>query len=203
VVRDFHYDSPHSRIEPMAVFVAPRRPEYLAVRVDAAHIDRLLPELESIWREGAPSYPFEYFFADREFERSYRFDRRVGEMFSVFALLAIAISCLGVFGLISYTVERSTKEIGVRKVLGASAAGIVRLLSLQFVRWILAANLIAWPIAWLVMRRWLQGFAYRIDPGPVEFLAAAGLALLIALATILNQALRAARADPSRSLRYE
>ena len=151
----------------------------------------------------APQFPFEYFFADRKFERSYRFDRKVGELFSAFAGLAILISCLGVFGLISFTAEQSTKEIGVRKVLGASAAGIVIRLSVQFARWVIIAGLIAWPVAWYVMSRWLQGFAYRVSLGPVEFLTAGLLALLTALATVFHQALKAALADPAQSLRHE
>jgi putative ABC transport system permease protein len=203
VVEDFHYYSMRSRIRPIALNIKPSRFSYLAVRIRPEGVSRTLAFFEDIWSRFAPEYPFEHFFTDEQFSRYYRFEQKVGEMFSLFSFLAIVISCLGVFGLISYMAEQSTKEIGVRKTLGASTAGIVFLLSKRFIRWILAANLIAWPLAWYMMHVWLQGFAYRVSLNPLLFPLAGLIALAVALATVSYQSLKAALADPVDSLRYE
>jgi putative ABC transport system permease protein len=147
--------------------------------------------------------PSQLTFFDEVFDRAYRVERRLGTMFSAFAGLAVFIACLGLLGLASFTAEQKTKEIGIRKVLGASSSGIVVLLSREFMKWVVAANLVAWPIGYLAMRTWLQNFAYRIDLTVPMFLGAALAAFFIAMATISFQTYRAATANPARSMRYE
>jgi len=159
--------------------------------------------MKKTWQMFAPNHPFEYSFLDEEFENWYRTEQRLEKIFSYFTFLAIFISCLGLLGLASFTAERRTKEIGVRKVLGASVAGIVRLLTTTFIKWVLLANIIAWPIAWYAMNKWLQNFAYRINMTWWMFVLAGTLALTIALLTVSYQAVRAAMANPVESLRYE
>jgi len=151
----------------------------------------------------APDLPFAYSFLDEDVERQYREDERWGKVVRYSALFAIAISCLGAFGLTSLAVARRTKEIGIRKVLGASVPSIVLLLSKEFTYLVLAANLIAWPVAYFAMRRWLENFAYRIELGVGVFVLGGVLALLIAWVTVSVQAIRAARANPVEALRYE
>jgi putative ABC transport system permease protein len=150
-----------------------------------------------------PNRAFEYSFLDQDFEALYRSEERMQAIFSYFAFLAILIACLGLFGLASFMIQQRTKEIGVRKVLGASVTGIVGLLSKEFVKLVLAANLIAWPLAYFVMKRWLQDFAYRVDINVTTFVLAAVLALVIALLTVSYQAIKAALANPVEALRYE
>lgn len=203
VVEDFHYYSMRAKIRPMALNIRPSQFSYLAARIRPGEASRTLGFLEETWNRFAPEYPFEHFFTDEKFDRYYRYEQRVGELFGLFAILAIVISCLGVFGLISYTAEQSTKEIGVRKVLGASTTSIVLLLSKRFVRWVLWANLIAWPLAWFAMHKWLEGFAYRVSINPLFFPLAGLTALVIALVTVSYHSIKTAFTDPADSLRYE
>jgi putative ABC transport system permease protein len=140
---------------------------------------------------------------DDSIAEAYEAERRIGTIFQYFTGLAILIACLGLFGLASFTAEQRTKEIGIRKILGAKVSGIVFLLSKEFARWILAANLLAWPFAYFLARKWLQGFAYRMSLGWEIFVASSVLALAIAIITISYQAIKAAIANPVDSLRYE
>lgn len=151
----------------------------------------------------APNFPYEYNFIDRGVQTLYQSEHRLGRIFSAFAFLAIFISCLGIFGLASFTAEKRTKEIGIRKVLGAPVSHIVILLSKEFSRWILLANLIAWPIAWYAMSKWLQNFAYRTGLNPLLFIFAGLLSLMVAAIPVGYKAIKAAVADPVDSLRYE
>jgi putative ABC transport system permease protein len=203
VVEDFHYYSMRTKIRPMALNIKPSQFSYVAARIRPEEASRTLNSIEKTWNTFAPEYPFEHFFTDEKFTRYYRYEQKVGELYALFAALAVVISCLGVFGLISYTAEQSTKEIGVRKVLGASAASIVLLLSKRFVRWVLAANLVAWPLAWFAMNKWLEGFAYRAAINPLFFPLAGLTALIIAVATVSYHSIKTAFTDPADSLRYE
>ena len=163
----------------------------------------VIAHIGGVWKEMNTFAPFEYHFLDETVDAHYKSDRRLGRLFSAFAFLAVFISCLGLFGLSSFVTERRTKEIGIRKVLGASSGSVVRMLSQEFIRWVLASNLIAWPIALYAMSRWLESFSYR-SPIPWWIFPAAGLlALLISLLTVSLQTLKAALADPVRSLRHE
>jgi putative ABC transport system permease protein len=203
VVKDFHYRSPRSTIEPTLLTLLPSSLRFVLVNVRPENMTETVGFLGSKWREFAPEYPFEYFFIDQQLERYYGFEKRLGTLFTNFSLLAIFISCLGVLGLISFTAEQAAKEIGIRKVLGASAAGIVVMLTKRFIGWVLIANVIAWPAAYFAMREWLQGFPYRTTLGIWPFLLAAVLAAGIALLTVGYQALNAALANPVECLRYE
>jgi putative ABC transport system permease protein len=175
----------------------------MAVRVKASEAGAVRDRIETVWKRYAPQVPFEAQFADELVARQYDADEARAKTFAAFAGLAIIVACLGLYGLAAFTAERRTREIGIRKVLGAKTADIVRLLVWQFSRPVLLANIIAWPVAWWLMRDWLDGFANRIDLGPWWFIGAGALAAAIAAATIISHALRVARQSPALALRYE
>ncbi|MCB0292482.1 MAG: FtsX-like permease family protein [Calditrichaeota bacterium] len=175
----------------------------MAVRIRPQNVPETVAYIEKTWASFIPYKPFEYFFLDDNYDALYRAEQRTGQLFTRFSLLAIFIACLGLFGLASFTTEQRTREIGIRKVLGASVPAIIFKLSREFTRWVLLANLIAWPLAWLAMRAWLEDFAYRITIGPAPFIAAGLIALVIALLTISYQAIKAALTNPADALRYE
>ena len=208
VVKDFNVSSLRETIEPFALFhlssktYGPNNP-YISVRFQTADMDRFLGELEDKWKNFAPATPFDYNFLDTAFDALYRSEKRMGAVFGIFTFLSIFVACLGLFGLSVYTAERRTKEIGVRKVLGASVQNVVLLLSKDFLRLVMVSAVVAFPIAWLAMHKWLEDFAYRVSIGWVVFIVAAGAALFIALVTISFQAIKAAVANPVKSLRTE
>jgi putative ABC transport system permease protein len=156
-----------------------------------------------VWNKHCPGFPFEYGFLEETIARMYSDEQRLGKIFIYFSFLAINISCLGLFGLSSFMSEQRTKEIGVRKVVGASVFSIVQLLTLKFTKWVLFANIIGWPIAYFVMDQWLRNFYYRTDIGIYEFVLPGLLVLIIALVTVSYQSIRAALANPVEALRYE
>jgi putative ABC transport system permease protein len=203
VVKDFHFQSLRLAIEPMVLHIAPQYFDTLLVRIQAQDVGRTLDILKRKWKEFSPFFPFKYSFLNEDFDAFYRADEKLGNIFLSFSFLAIFIACLGLFGLAAYTAERRTKEIGIRKVLGASISQILFLLNRDLGKWILIANLIAWPVAYYVMNRWLQNFAYRLPIKFGVFLFTGTLTLLIALSTVVFQAVRAALANPVDSLRYE
>ncbi len=203
IVEDFHYLSLHSTIDPLVMQMAPQIFSRLIVKVDADDIAGTMGRLEARWPDFAGSAPFEYSFLDASYDALYRSERRMGELAGVFGALALFVACLGLFGLATFMAERRTKEIGVRKVLGASVSSVVGLLSLDFVKLVGVAFLLAAPVAYLVLREWLSEFAYRIDLTAGVFLLGGIFAVVIALLTVSYQALRAATADPVDSLRYE
>ena len=159
--------------------------------------------MEEKWNEYVSDIPFEYEFLDTHYEGIYHNEKQTQTILYLFAAIAIFISCLGLFGLASFMAERRTKEIGIRKTNGAETRNILVLLSLDFTKWVLIANLIAWPLTWLAMKRWLQGFAYQVNIQLWLFVVAGCMALLIALLTVMFHALKASRQNPVRSLRYE
>jgi putative ABC transport system permease protein len=203
VVRDFHLFSLDVEIPPLVLEVDSSRFDHVSVRVRPEEVGAALAGLEQAWERLAPQEPFAYSFIDDDFAGQYRETERTSATIRALAVLAVFIACLGLFGLAAYTAEQRTKEIGIRKVLGASVGGLVALLSKDFLGLVLLAFLLAVPVAYFAMTRWLEDFAYRIDLGPGVFLAAGVLALGIALATVTYQAVRAALADPVKSLRYE
>jgi hypothetical protein len=203
VIKDFNFQSLHSRIYPLAIGMNPTWNRYLAVKVSPENIEETIDHIKSIVTKFAPDFPFEYQFLDQEFDRMYDQEQRLGKLFIYFSILAVLISALGLLGLASFMAGQRTKEIGIRKVLGASIYGILLLLSKEFTKWILLANVIAWPIAWYIMTEWLKDYAYR---APIEwwvFIVAGFSALLIALMTVSSQALRTALSNPIEALRYE
>jgi putative ABC transport system permease protein len=203
VVKDFHVRSLHEKIPPVAICMWTPKYNLLSLRIQAENIPGTMAFLEKKWRQFIPDRPFEAWFMDEGIDRLYRSEAKFGQIFRTFSMLAIFIACLGLFGLAAYTAEQRTKEIGIRKVLGASVSGIVLLFSKDFVKLVALANLIAWPVAYYAASRWLQGFAYRINLGIGVFVLGGALALVIALLTVSAQAIRAARANPVDALRYE
>ncbi len=204
VVKDFHFAGIQQNIEPVVIFPLNTNPgNLLAARIQPGRIPDALAFAEKSWREVYPDYPFAYTFLDAEFDQLYTRDRNTGAVVNIFSTLAILIACLGLFGLASYSTAQRTKEIGVRKVLGASSGLIVRRLVLDFVRWVALANVIAWPLAWYASARWLEGFAYRIDVDPLLLLLATVIALVVSVLTVLGQSWRAAAMNPAQALRYE
>jgi putative ABC transport system permease protein len=202
VVQDSRFRSVRQPVEPM-IFPDEGIYSTLIVRYASDDPRAVLAGVERTWKGLAPDVPFEGDFADAQLAQLYSIDQARGTTFAGFTLLAVAIACLGLFGLAAFTAERRTREIGIRKVFGARAADIVRLLAWQFSKPVVLANLIAWPIAWWVMRDWLNGFDARIGLGPGPFVLAGLLALAIALGTISGHALRVARLNPIHALRYE
>ena len=173
------------------------------MRIKADHVNQTLADLRKIWNEVAPQRPFLYHFLDESFSKQYDADQHFGNLFRLFAGLAILIACLGLFGLSTFTTEQRTKEIGIRKVLGSSVQGIVVLISKDFVKLILISIVIAIPICWYAMSQWLNNFPYRIDISPLVFLQSGVIAILIAIITISWHSIAAAIANPVESLRDE
>jgi putative ABC transport system permease protein len=207
VIKDYHYESLHQEIRPQVLFLAggyyKRGDSYITVRLNTENIPGTIKDIESTWKKFAPNKPFEYSFLDEDYDRLYLNEKQTRKLFSIFSFLAIFIASLGLFGLASFIADRKTKEIGIRKILGASVPRIISILNRSFVKWVLISNLIAWPIAWFIMNKWLQNFAYRIDLSWWMFVAAALLSLLIALITVSFQTVKAAVRNPADSLRYE
>ena len=202
VVKNFHYESLRENIGPLCFHLG-NSTGFAAFKITAANIPDVLKKVESAWKSLAPNMPYSYQFMDESFSEMYRSEQRIGNIVMIFSVLAILVACLGLFGLAAFVAEQRTKEIGIRKVLGASVQGIVQLLSKDFVRLVLLSILIAVPIAWYFMHKWLQDFAYRIEISWWIFAMAGTIALFIALVTISFQAVRAALANPVRSLRSE
>ncbi len=207
VVDDFHIASLRQEIQPVVLqlYKLPfgSLPYVLVAKLTPEHIRDGMAHIEQQFRLIAPGASFQYAFLDEIFDRMYRAEERLSRIFTAFAALAIFIACLGLFGLAAFTAERRTKEIGIRKVLGASVSGIIALLSKEFVKLVLVANVMAWPVAYGMMNKWLQDFAYRIDISWWVFALAGGLALIVALLTVSAQAIKAALANPVETLRYE
>jgi len=203
VVKDFHFRPLYQKIEPAALYIYPKLFQYISVRISPYDISRSLDFLKAKWQALVPGQTFQYSFLDEDFDNLYKAEMRLGKIFTVVTFLAIFIACLGLFGLAAFEALQRTKEMGIRKVLGASAAGISVLLSKEFTKWVLLANIIAWPVAYYAMNRWLQNFAYRINIGPLIFIQSAVLALIVALLTVSYQAMKVSLANPVDTLRYE
>ncbi|MFQ5630395.1 MAG: FtsX-like permease family protein, partial [bacterium] len=204
VVKNFHFRSLHNQVDPAVIVLHPGLSNSnILVKINRNNITETLAFLEQTWKKVAPHAPFEFYFFDEDVQEQYLADERWANIVRNAATLAVIIACLGLFGLAALAATQRTKEIGIRKVLGATVANVVTLLSKDFVKLVLLANLIAWPVAWYAMNRWLENFAYRIEIGWWVFALAGGLALVIALLTVSTQAIRAALANPVESLRYE
>jgi putative ABC transport system permease protein len=203
VVKDFHFNSLHEQIEPLALYLYPSNLEYFYIKIHTEQISQTVEYLNKLWNEFVPDQLFEYSFLDENFDKLYQAEKRLEKLFGYISFLALCIACLGLFGLASYSTEQRTKEIGIRKVLGASVSNVVIFLSKEFIVLVLIANIIAWPVAYFTMNKWLQGFAYRTDIGLFTFFLSAFFAVSIALVTVGYQTIKAARANPVESLRYE
>jgi ABC-type antimicrobial peptide transport system permease subunit len=203
VMKNFHYQPLQNKIEPLAIHVEPDYFNYMLIRIPPENISASLKSIENAWDRIIPNYPFEYMFLDEAFNSMYRNEQTIGTLLKYFTILAVFVACLGLFGLASFTAEQRTKEIGIRKVLGASTSQITLLLCREFFILVLLANLIAWPAAYFAMKSWLQNYAYKTSLGLLIFLTALGMALIIAIISVSFQAIRAALTNPVDSLRYE
>ncbi|MBN1274445.1 MAG: ABC transporter permease [Candidatus Aminicenantes bacterium] len=203
VAKDFNYESMRDQIKPIVTYVLPQQANTLSLRLVKGNIRQTLNEVKDIWSRFRSGYPLQFTFLNERLNQLYRNEERMLAMFGYFSLLAIIIGCLGLFGLASFTAEQRTKEIGVRKTLGASASNIVRLLSMEFAKWVVLANIIAWPLAYWAMTSWLGNFAYKTEIGVMPFVISAGLALAVAVFTVIYQSIKAASTDPVTALRYE
>jgi hypothetical protein len=204
VLKDFHFNSMHQEIDPLVL----RLDENwtwgtILVRIDGTKTKETIASLEKISKEMNPKFPFTYQFSDTEYARLYQSEQVVSKLSNTFAILAIFISCLGLFGLAAFTAAQRTKEIGVRKVLGASVENIIGMLSNNFLKLVAIAMLVAFPVSWFAMKQWLQGFAYKIDLEWWMFALAGGVTICIALLTVSYQSIKAALVNPVRSLRTE
>jgi putative ABC transport system permease protein len=204
VVNDINIYSLHRQPYSISYAATPiKNHNYLSIRILPQDTPDTLTYIQKTWQKMIPSYPLDYFFLDASFEQMHISDKKMSEIFSIFSVLAVFVAGMGLFGLATFTAEQRTKEIGVRKILGASASSIYVLLSREFLKWVALANIIAWPVAYYAMDKWLQNFAFRVMIGWEIFLLSAGVALVISLATISTQSVKAAIADPVDSLRYE
>lgn len=202
VVKNYHHKILRDKIEAV-IYSPPGRISFLSLRIQGGQVGPAVSLIEKKWKDLLPGQPLEYFFLDKAFNDQYKSDKRFGQVFGIAAILAILISCLGLFGLASFTAERRTREIGIRKVFGASVLEVTAMLSREFAKWVLLANLIAWPVTYAVMSKWLQGFAYKTTVGLWTLGISSVLSLIIALLTVCWQAVKAALANPIDSLRYE
>jgi putative ABC transport system permease protein len=203
ITKDFHFLSLYEKIPSIIMQIEPRQYRNLSVRIKTQNIQSTISFIKAKWQSVFPSRPFEYQFVDAEYEQQYSADFQMNSLFKWFAGVAIMIACLGLLSLVSFSIVRKLKEVGIRKVLGASVWQILLLITKEFIKWVIVANLIAWPIAYYLMNKWLQDFAYRIELSWWMFALSGGIALLIALATVSYQAIKAATANPVESLKYE
>ncbi len=203
VVQDFHVSSFHSRIEPMFLYLYSMTYRTVAVKIHTGNVAATIGSMKAAWQSILPDTPFEYSTLDDTYSHLYRSDEKTAGLFSLFSFLSIFIACLGLIGLVSYTINVRTKEMGIRKVLGGTASTIVGLLSRSFLTWIVLANLIAWPAAYVAVSKWLEAFAYRISIGPNEFLLPSTAVVVLSLIAISFLTIKAARANPVEALRQD
>jgi putative ABC transport system permease protein len=180
-----------------------QRANVLSVKIDGTSVQQGIAHLEKLWKEMLPGRPFEYQFMDDRYARLYEAEQKEAQLFTIFSGIAIFIACLGLFGLATFNTMQRVKEIGIRKVLGASIPSILVLLSKEIIVLIAVANLIAWPVAWYFMGQWLSSFAYHISMNVLVYLLSALVAIAVALFTVSSQTIRAARTNPANTLRYE
>ena len=202
IVKDFNFNSLRDQVTPLVLFLN-QETGSMAFRLSSSNITGIISQIENKWSKMAPSQPFSYSFMDEDFNNIYNSEQRIGKVFVSFAVLAIFIACLGLFGLVTYAAEQKTREIGIRKVLGASVGNIVGMLSKDFLWLVLLSAVIAFPFAWWAMNKWLQDFAYRIHISWWIFVLAGVLALFIACITVGFKAFKAAISNPVKSLRTE
>lgn len=205
VVKDFHCHSLHLPAEPAVLVLNSTSGNlfFLSIKIRSENLHQAIGAIEEIWGKHSAGYPFEYYFLDAAYNYLYKSEMKLSTFFRLFSLIAITISCLGLLGLAAFTVERRTKEIGIRKVLGATVPGIILLVTKGFTKWVLLANIVAWPAAYFAMSKWLEGYAYRIDLSVWTFLFCGVAVYAIALLTVGYQSIKAAVQDPTKSLRHE
>ncbi len=203
VIKSYHEASLREELNPSIYYLSPRWENYLCLKISTKNLDQTLAQVKGAWKSSFPDAPLDYFFLDQHFNQHYRADERFNNIFMTFAAMAVFVACLGLFGLVSFTAEQSVKEISIRKVLGSSVQGIVFMLSKDFIKLIIIALIIAFPVAYLIMQQWLTGFAYKTDLSPFIFVFAGVVTLSIAIFTVSFQSLKAARTNPAEILKNE
>lgn len=203
VVKDFHFESMHTKVRPMIIIPQSSTGEFTSVKIAGGDIQETVKFIEETWNKYSNGQAFQFVFMDDEFNRIYSAELKTGELFTSFSILAIIIACLGLFGLSAFITIQKTKEIGIRKVLGASTENILYLLVKEFTKWVVLANIIAWPVSYFIMSNWLEGFAYRVDINFSIFILSALGSLVIAFITVSSQVIKAASKNPIISLKYE
>ena len=203
IIQDFNFQSLKEPLQPLAVVLGPEPNWEMAIRITKGNAEEKLALIQSFWKKYAPDAPFEYEFLDWNFEAKQQAEKRLGMIFTVFTSLAIFIACLGLLGLATFKAEQATKEIGIRKVMGATVGDMVLMINKDFLKLVVTANLLAWPVAGWAMHRWLDQFAFRIAFPWSAFLIAGGITLVIAFVSVSFQAVKAASGNPVKSLRNE
>jgi ABC-type transport system, involved in lipoprotein release, permease component len=203
VMKNFHFKPLSNLIEPLILRLDPEEIRSVLIRIHPERISSSLEFIEKTWKKINPMFPFEFNFIDETFDRTYRNIERTGKLLNIFSILAVFIACLGLFGLASFMAEQHTKEIGIRKAIGASVSNIILLQMKEFIKCVFIANIIAWPIAYYLMNRWLENFPYRSKLGLDIFIFSVTLTFVLALLTVSYQSIKAATANPADSLRYE
>ena len=203
VLKDFHFSSLKNKINPLVLFIEPSQYNEILVKINPVDMEQTLAGVSAVWAEQVPHRPFDYRFLDQEYQKLYDNELRLGDIFTMFASLAIIIACLGLFGLVAFTVEQRTKEIGIRKVLGATIASLFLLVSRDFAKLVIIAFLITAPLAYYGMSQWLAGFEFKVTIGFLPVFLAVAMALLLSLITISYQSVKAAMMNPVDTLRNE
>ena len=203
IVKDFHFTSLHGKIQSMVITQNPSAYKFLSVRIENGDLENTLAYIKDVWTSHNHTKKFEYYFLDEAFDKLYKREVEINNLLIQFTILAIFIACLGMAGLAAFTAEQRTKEIGVRKVMGASITNVISILTKQFIKWVLVANIFAWPIAYYAMEKWLENYPYRIELGINIFFISSFIALVISLITVGYQTLKAALANPADALKYE
>jgi len=203
VVEDFHFLDMGSEISPLVILNAPKYCDIIFGKLTGNNQSQTIDYIRSRWEKSNPGFPFDYKYFNAEYEELYRSEEKLSKIFRYFSILTILISCLGLFGLAAFMAEQRTKEVGIRKVMGANFYDIFRILSSEFMKWVIIANVIAWPLAYYFMNRWLLGYAYHTRLSIWIFLLTAVISLVIAMLTVSYQAIRTAQQHPVKSLKYE
>jgi ABC-type antimicrobial peptide transport system permease subunit len=204
VMKDFNFQSLHNKIEPLAISISDSKYwNYMYIRINPGNLQATMKQLEKAWNHIMPLYPFEYHFVDDDFDKTYRTEERMGALMNYFAVLAVLIACIGLFGLATYTVEQKTREVGIRKALGAPSLTIFHLFTREFLQLLLIAAIVSVPVAWFLFARFLQNYSYHTRLNAWIFIASALITLLVAMAAISYQTIRAIRTNPAETLKYE
>ena len=203
VARNFHFSSLHGEVEPLIIRYTPENIQYLMIRIDKIDPLNTLDRLKDTWTKINPEFPFDFFFVEKTFDKFYRFEKKLGTIFLYLTLLALLIATMGLYGLANFLAEQKTKEIGIRRSLGATTVSIAWDFSVVFVKLIIISFIIGWPVAWLISEHWLRNFQYHTEISGLEFVLSGIILTFITLLTINTQTLRVAMTNPSESLRYE
>jgi len=202
-MKNYHYASLHTEVEPVVIHILPMFKQYLSIKVSSDDLPKVISNIEQKWMSVFPSIPFEYFFLEASYDEMYKTEINMGKIITYFTILAIVIACLGLFGLGSFIIEQRTKEIGIRKTMGAFALSIMGAFSKEFIILVAISNFIAYAPAYYLLRSWLDDFAYRINISFWAFISTTILSILIAMIIIGTQTLKAANTNPVESLKYE